>query len=65
MGYADAQWTLRDFIRHPNEAAARERCLALARAALGQAGCDALMAQGRELRDDQVAELAFADDDLG
>jgi hypothetical protein len=49
--------------RHPNEVASRERSHKLPRAALGDATFERLMAEGRELRDEQIAELAFAIDD--
>jgi hypothetical protein len=42
---------------------ASERSHALARAALGDATFDRLIDDGRQLRDDQVAALAFATED--
>jgi len=62
-GYADAAYGARDLARHPLEAAARERNHALARATLGDAMFERLLAEGRELRDEQIAALAFATDD--
>ena len=47
-------------VRHPNEASARDRHLALACVALGDAAFDRLHAQGCTLRDEDVAALAFA-----
>lgn len=64
-GYANAQWTARDQLRQPNEIAALERCRSIVISALGRPSCDALMARGRVLRDDQVSALAFAEEDLG
>lgn len=64
-GYADNAYATRSIARFATDIAARERCLSLARAALGDATCDALMTQGRTLLDGQVAELAFSDADLG
>lgn len=64
-GYADNAYAVRSTARFSTDIAARGRCHFLARTALGDAICDVLMAQGRDLRDDQVAELAFADEDLG
>ena len=66
MGYADAQYaSSRNPIREPAEQAASDRCAVLVRAALGDAANDALMALGRNLREDEVPDLAFADTDLG
>ena len=62
-GYADAAYAARGVRRPPLEIAARARCEALARAALGDATSDRLLAEGRQLRDDQVAALAFAIED--
>ena len=62
-GYADAAHSVRDLVRHPVEVAARERCHALARAALGVPMFDSLFNEGRTLRDEQIAALAFATDD--
>jgi len=62
-GYADAAYTARGIIRHPNEVAARERSHALTRAALGDATFERLLADGRQLRDEQIAGLAFATED--
>ena len=59
-GYADAAYDARGMRRHPLEIAARARCQTLARAALGDATFDRLLAEGRQLRDEQVAALAFA-----
>ena len=64
-GYADNAYAMRSTARFATDMAARDRCHALARAALGDASFDALVAQGRALRDDEVAELAFADTDQG
>jgi predicted ATPase/DNA-binding winged helix-turn-helix (wHTH) protein len=63
LGYADATYAARGIRRHPLEVAARRRCEALARAALGDAIFDRLFADGRHLRDEQVAALAFAIED--
>jgi len=63
MGYADAAYAQRGTARQPNEATARQRSEALARTALGDALFDALMAEGRRLRDEEVAALAFATED--
>ena len=65
VGYADNAYATRSIARFSTDIAARERCLSLTRAALGDASCDALMTQGRTLLDGQVAELAFSDADLG
>ena len=62
-GYADATYAARGVRRHPLEIAARARCDALARAALGDATFDRLLAEGRQLRDEHVAALAFAIED--
>jgi len=62
-GYADAAYDMRGTFRHPNEVAARERSHKLPRAALGDATFERLMAEGRQLRDEQIAGLAFAIDD--
>jgi len=62
-GYADAAYEARGIIRHPSEVAARERSRALARAALGDATFDRLVAEGHALRDQQVAAVAFATED--
>lgn len=64
-GHADAGYAARDITRYPNDVAARDRCVALARAALGDATCDTLIAQGRTLSDDAAVELALAEIDLG
>jgi hypothetical protein len=64
-GYADALFAARGLIRHPNEVASRERCHALARAALGETTFERLLAEGRQLRDAQIEALAFATDDSG
>jgi len=62
-GYADAAYEAREIIRQPSEAAARERSGASARAALDGATFERLLAEGRDLRDEQIAPLAFAPDD--
>jgi len=62
-GYADAVYAVRDILRQPGEAAARERNGALARDALDDAPFERLLAEGRELRDEQIAPLAFANED--
>ena len=62
-GYADAAYVARGLIHHPIEVAARGRCHTLARAALGDATFDRLLAEGRLLRDEQVEALAFASED--
>lgn len=62
-GYADAAYAARGTVRQPNEAAARARSDALARSALGNTTFGRLLAEGRQLRDEQVAALAFANDD--
>ena len=62
-GYADATYDARGVRRHPLEIAARARCRALARTALGDDTFDRLLAEGRQLRDEQVAALAFAIED--
>ena len=62
-GYADAAYAARGLVRQPNEMAARERSHALACAALGDATFDHLLAEGRGLRDEQIAALAFATED--
>ena len=64
-GYADAAHAARDLTRHPLEATARERSHALARVALGDVMFERLLAEGRELRDEQIASLAFATEDSG
>jgi len=62
-GYAEAAFAARHLIRHPLEVGIRERTHALARAALGDASFERLLAEGRLLRDEQIAEMAFAADD--
>jgi hypothetical protein len=62
-GYAHATYAARDLLRHPIEVACRQRAHALARDALGDAAFDRLRAEGRQLRDAQIAALAFAGDD--
>jgi hypothetical protein len=62
-GYADAAYAARGVIRHPVEAAFRERAHALARAELGDTTFERLTAEGRHLRDEEIAGLAFATDD--
>jgi len=62
-GYADAAYAARGLVLHPNELAARKRCHALARAALGDKTFDRLMAEGRGLRDEQIEAMAFAIED--
>ncbi|HUL65629.1 MAG TPA: hypothetical protein VLW55_13520 [Burkholderiaceae bacterium] len=62
-GYADAAYAARGTVRQPNEAAARERSGALARAAIGATTFEHLLADGRQLRDDQIAALAFSSED--
>jgi len=59
-GYADAAYAARGIIRHPVEVGVRQRTHALARAALGDATFERLMAEGQQLRDEQIAALAFA-----
>lgn len=63
VGYADAAYAARGTVRQPNEATARQRSDALARAALGDALFESLVAEGRQLRDEEVEVLAFARDD--
>ena len=63
LGYADAAYAAPDLIRHPIEVALRARTGALARAALSDASFERLMQQGRGLRDEQIAVLAFATED--
>lgn len=66
MGHSDAQYaSLRNPTREPAEQSAIDRCAALVRAVLGDAATDALMVKGRDLSDDQVEALAFAEQDLG
>ncbi|HSW27247.1 MAG TPA: hypothetical protein VLJ62_31110, partial [Burkholderiaceae bacterium] len=62
-GHAEAAYTARGIICHPMEVAVRERTHALARAQLGDATFERLLAEGRGLRDEQVAALAFAAED--
>ena len=62
-GYADAGYAARDLIRHPIEVSLRERTHSLCRAALGEQTFERLLAQGRLLRDEQIAGLAFATED--
>lgn len=62
-GYSDAACEARDLIRHPLEVTARERSYALARAALGDETFERLLIEGTQLRDEQIAALAFATED--
>ena len=62
-GYADAGYAARDLIRHPVELSLRERTHTLCRAALGEQTFERLLAEGRVLRDEQIATLAFATED--
>lgn len=62
-GYADAAFTARGLLRHPIEAASRERCGALTSAALGEVDFTRLHRIGQGLADEQFPSLAFASDD--
>ena len=63
-GYADAAYGSRALIRYPNELVVRRRIETLARAELGDATFDRLLAEGRLLRDEQIEALAFACEDM-
>jgi predicted ATPase len=64
-GYADATYEARKLIRHPLETKARARTEALARGALGDHEFERLLAEGRGLRDGEIARLALGDGDPG
>jgi hypothetical protein len=57
--YSEALYAARGEERELNETLATQRALALAGAALDAATLQALQAQGRRLRDAEVAALAF------
>ena len=63
VGYADACWAALGVERQLNENAALERAVAQARPPLVEAEFDRLRAEGRALRDDEIAGLAFATED--
>jgi hypothetical protein len=58
-GYATADYARQNSPRWPTEARAFERATALARAALGPAEFDRVMAEGALLRDAQITAIAF------
>lgn len=62
-GYAEALHDAFNMKRQANERHARDRTVALARAALGDADYDALFEQGRKLPESEVAAVAFATGD--
>lgn len=62
-GYSDAAYAARGIIRHPVEVSVRAQTHALACAALSEAAFEQLLAEGRLLRDEQIAGLAFGTDD--
>jgi hypothetical protein len=63
IGYADARWAQAASERECNEAASCERACAIAREALGDEVFCQLREQGRSLRDEEIAALAFASQD--
>ncbi len=63
-GYADAGYAARKQGRALNEATAIERARALGLAALTEAELESLLAEGAKLRDEGMAVLAFATEDV-
>ena len=57
--HAAATYVAFDSTRQPNEAAANERARAPARAALGEAELERLLAQGSALNYGHIAAIAF------
>jgi hypothetical protein len=57
--YSEALYLARNETRERNETQASERAMAIARAALDAGTLDALQAEGRRLRDAEVAATAF------
>jgi len=63
-GYADARYAATEQPREANEAAAMERGREIARAALGDVEFERLVRSGNAMRDDEIAQIAFATDDV-